>query len=119
MANPELLLKKNQMLGQLRKVTKDMQKALEPMITALENIMSSQTTSRRTHDLKRLVRRVQIQSNVEAVKSSMTFETLAGYLEKYAADMGVMLLNINTTPFQQLLGNLKKTADIDAMCVRF
>ncbi len=66
----------------------------------------------RTHDLQRLVRQSQIRSNVEAVKS-MTFDTLAGYLETYAGDMGVMLLNIETMPYRQLLGNLSKGA-IDA-----
>jgi hypothetical protein len=78
--------------------------------------MSSQTTSKRTHDLKRLVRQTQIQGNVEAVKS-MTFDTLAGYLESYAGDMGVMLLNIETTPYRQLLSNLKSAA-IDARYVQ-
>ncbi|OQE20104.1 hypothetical protein PENFLA_c017G09553 [Penicillium flavigenum] len=112
MVDPESVKKKNAMLGALRKVTKEAQIALEPLISSLANIMSSQTTSKRTHDLKRLVRQTQIQANVEAVKS-MTFETLAGYLETYAADMGVMLLNIDTSAYSQLLGNLKNTA-IDA-----
>ncbi|KAF5013723.1 hypothetical protein F66182_15154, partial [Fusarium sp. NRRL 66182] len=75
-------------------------------------MMSSQTTSKRTHDIKRLVRQAQIQGNVEAAKN-MTFDTLAGYLVTYAADMGVMLLNIDTVPYHQLLGNLKNTV-IDA-----
>jgi hypothetical protein len=117
MEDPELVKKKNIMLGELRKCTRETQKALGPLITSLANMMSSQTTSKRTHDLKRLVRQTQIQSNVEAVKS-MTFETLAGYLETYAADMGVMLLNIETGPYNQLLGNLKKAA-IDARLVHF
>mgnify|MGYP006950199927 FL=1 len=43
--------------------------------------MSSQTISKRTHDLQRLVRQTQIQANVEAVKS-MTFEILARYLKE-------------------------------------
>ena len=115
MADPELVKKKNNMLGELRKTTKEMQKALESAISGLANMMSSQTTSKRTHDLKRLVRQTQIQGNVEAVKS-MTFETLAGYLENYAGDMGVMLLNIETVPYRHLLGNLK-TAAIDARYV--
>ncbi|KAF3384825.1 hypothetical protein F1880_001966 [Penicillium rolfsii] len=104
--------KKNNMLGELRKITKDMQKALEPVISCLANMISTQTTSKRTHDLKRLVRQTTIQNNVEAVKS-MNFETLSGYLETYAGDMGVMLLNIETTPYRELLGNLENTA-IDA-----
>jgi hypothetical protein len=115
MLDLESVKKKNAMLGTLRKVTREAQIALAPLISSLANIMSSQTTSKRTHDLKRLVRQTQIQANVEAVKS-MTFETLAGYLETYAADMGVMLLNIDTSSYSQLLGNLKNTA-IDARYV--
>lgn len=107
-ADPESVNKKNRTLGDLRKATMGMQKALEPVISSLANIMSSQTTSKRTHDLKRLVRQTQIRSNVEAAKS-MTFDTLAGYLETYAGEMGVMLLNIETTPYRQLLGNLTIT----------
>jgi hypothetical protein len=112
MENPELAKKKNRMLGELRKITKEMQIALEPVISTLANMVSSQTTSKRTHDLKRLVRQTQIQGNIEAVKS-MNFDTLAGYLETYAGDMGVMLLNIETTSYRQLLGNLKNSV-IDA-----
>lgn len=108
MADPESVKKKNNMLGLLRKNIKEMQKALESAISCLANMMSSQTTSKRTHDLKRLLRQTQIQGNVEAVKS-MTFDTLAGYLEMHAGDMGVMLLNIETAPYRQLLGNLKGT----------
>ena len=113
--DPELTKKKNLMLGELRKMTKEMQIALEPVISSMANMISSQTTSKRTHDLKRLVRQTQIQGNIEAVKS-MTFDTLAGYLETYAGDMGVMLLNIETTSYRQLLGNLKNTT-IDARYV--
>lgn len=47
----------------------------------------------------------------------MTFETLSGYFEEYAGDMGVMLLNIETTPYRELLGNLKHSA-IDARYVQ-
>lgn len=112
MEDPELVKKKNNMLGELRKKTKEVETALESAISSLANMMSSQTSSKRTHDLKRLVRQAQIQGNVEAVKS-MTFETLASHLELYAGEMGVMLLNIETTPYRQLLGNLKN-ATIDA-----
>lgn len=110
MTNPRIAHQKDRLLGILRKTTKDLQVALEPAISSLANMMSSQTTSKRTHDLKRLLRQAQIQSNVEAVKS-MTFETLAGYLETYAADMGVMVLNIEETAYGQLLGNLKGAID--------
>ena len=108
----ESVKRKNLLLGNLRKTTKELQRVLEPVISSLANMMSSQTTSKRTHDIKRLVRQAQIQGNVEAAKN-MTFDTLAGYLETYAADMGVMLLNIDTVPYHQLLGNLKNTV-IDA-----
>ncbi|KAL4865324.1 hypothetical protein BDV12DRAFT_150773 [Aspergillus spectabilis] len=115
-ADPESVKKKNNMLGKLRQITKEMQVALEPLISSLANMISSQTTSKRTHYLKRLVRQAQIQGNVEAVKS-MTFDTLAGYLETYAGDMGVMLLNIEAEPYRQLLGNLKSTSlDASACC---
>jgi hypothetical protein len=114
--DPESVQKKNNMVGELRKITKDMQKALEPLISCLANMISSQTTSKRTHDLKRLVRQTTIQNNVEAVKS-MTFETLSRYLEEYAGDMGVMLLNIETTPYREFLDNLKNMA-IDARYVQ-
>jgi hypothetical protein len=115
-ADPESVKKKNKMLGDLRTKTKEMQKSLEQPISSLANMMSSRTTSKRTHDLKRLVRQAQIYGNVEAAKF-MTFETLAGYPETYAEDMGVMLLNIETTPYRQLLGNLK-SAVIDARYVQ-
>ncbi|KUL92175.1 hypothetical protein ZTR_02561 [Talaromyces verruculosus] len=108
----ESVKRKSFLLGKLRKTTKELQRSLEPLISSLANMMSSQTTSKRTHDMKRLLRQAQIQGNVEAAKS-MTYDTLAGYLETYAADMGVMLLNIETMPYRQLLGNLKNVA-IDA-----
>ncbi|KAL5337393.1 hypothetical protein BJX70DRAFT_369723 [Aspergillus crustosus] len=115
-ADPEQVKRKNILLGQLRKTTKEMQMALEPLISSLANMISSQTTSKRTHDLKRLLRQTQIQSNVDAVKS-MTFDTLAGYLETYASDMGVMLLNIQTEAYRELLGNLKNNAlDVTSCC---
>ncbi|KAL3459682.1 hypothetical protein BJX64DRAFT_200102 [Aspergillus heterothallicus] len=114
--DPASVKTKNNMLGQLRKRIKEMQVILEPLISSLANMMSAQTTSKRTHDLKRLVRQAQIQGNVEAAKS-MTFETLAGYLETYAADMGVMLLNIQTDPYTQLLGSLKNSSlDVNTCC---
>lgn len=113
--DPKSVQKRNDMLGELRKRTKSMRIALESVISCLANMISSQTTSKRTHDLKRLVRQTIIQNNVESAKS-MTFETLSGYLENYAGDMGVMLLNIETTPYCELLGNLKNSA-IDARYV--
>ncbi|OQE06252.1 hypothetical protein PENVUL_c019G02291 [Penicillium vulpinum] len=118
--DPESVKKKNAMLGKLRNLTREMQIVTEPLISGLANIMSSQMTSKRTHDLKRLVRQTQIQANVEAVKS-MTFDTLAGYLETYAGDMGVMLLNIETSSYSLLLKDLtdvninaSKCCDLDS-----
>ncbi|KAK3318083.1 hypothetical protein B0H66DRAFT_516192 [Apodospora peruviana] len=112
--DPESVKTKNRLLGELKKTTMEMQKALEPAISSLANLISAQTTSKRTHDLKRLVRQTQIQGNVEAVKS-LSFDDLAKYLEDYAAEMGVMVVNIETAPFQELLGNINiKTTAIDA-----
>jgi hypothetical protein len=102
----ESTLKKNRMLGELRKASKQTQSSLEAVISSLTNMMSSQTTSKRTHDMKRLLRQTQINNNVEATKS-MTFENLTELLEKHAGEMGVMLLNIETTPYKELLANLK------------
>ncbi|CZR66263.1 uncharacterized protein PAC_16164 [Phialocephala subalpina] len=104
--DPKSVLKKNSMLNNLRKDSKSLQKSLETVISHLSNMMSSQTTSKRTHDLQRLERQAAIQNNVEAVKS-MTFENLAGLLETKATEMGVLLLNIETAPYKKLLGNLK------------
>ncbi|KAG5804411.1 hypothetical protein H9Q74_009247 [Fusarium xylarioides] len=107
-----ILNKKNKMLGDIRKANKEVQTVLEPVITSLANMISVQTTSKRTHDMKRLMRQTQIQNNVEATKS-MTFESLTGLLEKHAEEMGVMLLNIETVPYKEMLANLKGTT-IDA-----
>ncbi|KAF5617587.1 uncharacterized protein FTJAE_12605 [Fusarium tjaetaba] len=107
-----ILNKKNKMLGDIRKANKEVQTVLEPVITSLANMISVQTTSKRTHDMKRLMRQTQIQNNVEATKS-MTFESLTGLLENHAEEMGVMLLNIETVPYKEMLANLKGTT-IDA-----
>jgi hypothetical protein len=111
-ADPESVKRKQKMLGELRNATKTRQNAASSVITSLGNMVSTQTTSKRNHDLKRLVRQSQIQGNVEAAKS-MTFESLAEYLEEYADEMGVMLLNIKPEPYNELLGTLK-SASIDA-----
>jgi hypothetical protein len=93
-ANSEHVKKKGDMLGKLKKQSKTLQKALETAISSMANMMSSQTTSKRTHDLNRLMRQTAIQNNVEAVKN-MNFEKLAGLLETHAADMGVMVMNVS------------------------
>lgn len=108
--------KKASMLGNLRKETLDRQKILGPVITIFASMVSAQTTSKRTHDLKRLLRQSQIQGNMKAAES-MTFETLAEYLEAHASDMGVMLVNIETDSYQQLLGELKEANRVDARSV--
>jgi hypothetical protein len=116
MADSESVKKKNTMLSEFRKNSKSIQTSLESIISCLSNMLSSQTTSKRTHDLKRLERQATIQNNVEAVKS-MTFETLAGVLESKASEMGVLLLNIETTPYKQLLKNLaNKRLDVADTC---
>lgn len=91
--------------GELKKVAKEAQVSLEPAISKLSLMMSFKNTSKRTHDLKRLQRQSKIQSNVKAAQE-MTFGKLAEYLEDYASDMGVMVVNIETEPFEKLLGNL-------------
>jgi hypothetical protein len=92
--NSEHVKKKGDMLGKLKKQLKALQKSLETAKSSLANMMSSQTTSKRTHDLNRLLRQTTIQNNVETVRS-MTFETLASLLETHAADMGVMVMNVS------------------------
>lgn len=112
-SDPESVKKKNMMLGELRKATKAAQTAVGSTISSLGAMTSTQTTSKRTHDLKRLVRQAQIQSNVEAVQS-MTFETLAEYLETYADSMGVMLLNIEADDYKKLLASLRNSQGLNA-----
>ncbi|TVY44956.1 hypothetical protein LOCC1_G004792 [Lachnellula occidentalis] len=112
--DPDSLKMKNDMLGKLRKETKSLQKAVESATSSLANMMSSQTTSKRTHDLNRLQRQTTIQNNVEATKN-MTFEKLAEMLENHAGEMGMMVMNIETTPYRQLLETLKdSTMALDA-----
>ena len=52
LTDPESIMKKNDMLGDLRRKNKIYQKSLELIITLLSNMMSSQTTSKRTHDIQ-------------------------------------------------------------------
>ncbi|KAJ1326191.1 hypothetical protein MN608_07636 [Microdochium nivale] len=105
--------KKGAMLGRLKKETKDRQVVLGPVISSFATMVSAQTTSKRTHDLKRLLRQSQIQGNVKAAES-MTFETLAEYLETHASEMGVMLVNIELEGYRQLLGMLTDIQRVDA-----
>ncbi|CAI6341939.1 unnamed protein product [Periconia digitata] len=112
-AGAKLQSQKGRMLGELRKSTKELQKALKPVISSFENMISAQTSSKRTHDLQRLARKAAINSNVEATKS-MTFDTVAGFLEDYAGDMGVLLLNIEESAYLKVLRDLNNIATIDA-----
>ncbi|KAH7025689.1 uncharacterized protein B0I36DRAFT_272233 [Microdochium trichocladiopsis] len=105
--------KKAAMLGKLKKETLERQKVLGPAISAFASMVSARTTSKRTHDLKRLVRQSQIQGNVKATES-MTFETLAELLETHASEMGVMLVNIEEDEYRELLGTLKDAKRVDA-----
>ncbi|KAJ6779356.1 hypothetical protein PWT90_04021 [Aphanocladium album] len=103
--------------GELKKATQKMQVALEPAISKLSAMISFRTSSKRTHDLKRLQRQSTIKGNVQAAKE-MTFEKLADYLEQYASDMGVMVLNIQHGPFARLLANLTNNRiDASDCCV--
>lgn len=101
----DLLKQRAALLGDLKKSIKKARVAMEPVISCVANIISVRATSKRTHDLARLARHNKIYSNVEATKN-MTFETLGGYLEDHASDMGVMLLNIETGPYKTLLNDL-------------
>lgn len=104
----ELLKQKAALLGELRAGMKEARAAVEPVISCLANIISVRATSKRTHDLARLARHNKIYGNVEATKT-MTFETLGGYLEEHASEMGVMLLNIDSSMYRAMLQDLKQS----------
>lgn len=95
---------KERLLADLRRATKEAQSSVVWLTKSLGNMISSQNTSTKTHDLKRLLRQSAIRSNVDAVKK-MTFETLAGLLETHAEEMGVLVVNIDTDSYRQLLRN--------------
>jgi hypothetical protein len=96
--------KKDQLLADLRRTAKDLQSSVGWLTQTLGNIISSQNTSTKKHDLKRMIRQSAIRSNVEAVKT-MTFDSLAGLLEEHAEEMGVLLVNVDTDSYRQLLSN--------------
>ena len=100
----ELKKKKNALLSDLRRAVKEAQSCLGWLTQRLGNLMSSQQTSTRIHDLKRLLRQSVIRSNVE-IAQSMTFESLAGLLETNADEMGVLLVNIDTELYCRILQN--------------
>lgn len=102
--------------GDLKTASREAQIVLEPAISKLSAMMSFRTTSKRTHDLKRLERQAKIKGNVESAKE-MTFEKLAEYLETYASDMGVMVLNLQEIAFTNILGKLaSKQFDASTAC---
>ncbi|KAJ4397883.1 hypothetical protein N0V93_002120 [Gnomoniopsis smithogilvyi] len=90
--------KRNMLLSNLRQHRKWTQSNIQWLTTALGNIVSTQTTSSRTHDLRRLARKTAIQSNV-ANAQAMNFEKLSGVLEEHAAQMGVLVVNVSTESY--------------------
>jgi hypothetical protein len=95
-SNAESCKKRENLLANLRKLTKTFQDDVQWLTQALGNIVSTQTTSSRSHDLKRLVRQSTIKGNVETTKL-FNFEGVAELLEKHAKCMGIMLVNIDTS----------------------
>jgi hypothetical protein len=96
--------RKDQLLADLRRTTKESQSSIGWLTQTLGNIVSSQNTSTKRHDLKRMIRQNAIRSNVETAKT-MTFDSLAGLLEEHAEEMGVLLVNVDTDSYRQLLNN--------------
>jgi hypothetical protein len=91
--------KRDKMLGEFRKLSKEGKDSVQWLTQALGNIVSTQTTSTRAHELKRLHRQNTIRGNVSIAKS-MTFESLTEMLDEHAAQMGVLLVNIYTQPYE-------------------
>jgi hypothetical protein len=95
---------KDRLLADLRRATSESQSSIGWLTQALGNIISSQNTSTKKHDLKRMIRQSAIRSNIDAVKT-MTFDSLAGLLEEHAEEMGVLLVNVDTESYHQILRN--------------
>ena len=112
----DLKKKKDGLLGDLRRSMKESRACVGWLTRRLGNIMSSQQTSTRTHDLKRLLRQSAIRGNVEAAKS-MTFEAMAELLEEHADEMGVLLVNLDTTAYSQLLQNPNSNTNTAGNCL--
>lgn len=98
----KIVNEKNVMLGALRARTKEIQGLLKPLVDSLSNIVTLRTTSKRSHDLKKMLRHSKIYGNVDKAKE-MNFEAVAELLEEKAGDMGVMLMNIKTQPYEEML----------------
>jgi hypothetical protein len=106
---------KDRLLADLKRATKESQSSIGWLTQALGNIISSQNTSTKKHDLKRMIRQSAIRSNVDAVKT-MTFDSLAGLLEEHAEEMGVLLVNVDTESYHQLLHNSGSAITDPANC---
>lgn len=105
--------RKNTLLCRLRHVTKTAQQNVQWLTEALGNVVSTQTTSSRTHDLKRLARQAAIQGNV-AIAKDMTFDKLSAVLEEHAAAMGVLVVNVRTEPYKRYISESLYLAEADA-----
>lgn len=98
----ESVKKKNMLLSNLRKKSKEALANVKWLTASLGNVVSTQTSSSRTHDLKRLARQTAIQGNV-AIAKAMTFEKVAAVLEEHASQMGVLLANVSTAPYKRYI----------------
>lgn len=94
--------RKDALLFNLRQESKVAQQNVQWLTEALGNVVSTQTTSSRVHDLKRLARQAAIQGNVSIAKA-MNFEKLSDILEEHAAMMGVLVVNVRTEPYKKYI----------------
>lgn len=100
--NNESAKKRDKLLSNLKRTRKTVQRNIRWLTEALGHAVSTQTTSSRAHDLKRLARQTIIQGNVAAAKM-MTFQKLSEILEEHASQMGVLLVNIRTGPYMRYI----------------
>lgn len=94
--------KRDKLLSRLKKTNRTVQHNIRWLTEALGNVVSTQTTSSRGYDLKRLARQATIQGNVTTAKQ-MTFKKLGEILEDRASQMGVLLVNIRTEPYMRYI----------------
>lgn len=94
--------KRDKLLSRLKQTKRTVQHNIRWLTEALGNVVSTQTTSSRAHDLKRLARQITIQGNVANAKQ-MTFKKLSEILEEHASQMGVLLVNIRTGPYMRYI----------------
>lgn len=100
--DPKTLRQKQDMLGALRARNKEIKAMIRPLVDSLSNIVTLRATSKRTHDLHRMMRQSKIYGNVRNAHS-MDFDKVARLLEDHAGEMGVMLLNIKTKEYKGML----------------